>query len=90
MLTPTHDLIFVEKIEEEVQDSGLIVITDEKEPRGQVVAVGPGKTYSTGEVVPCEVQVGDKVIYSKHAGQTFNFDGKSLIALREVDIYAVI
>ncbi len=62
----------------------------EKESIGVVVAIGPGKTYSNGEIIPLEVKEGDKVIYSEYAGQTFKVDGEELICMREESIYAVI
>lgn len=89
MLQPTHDLIFIKKFQPEHQ-STLVIIENTDEPEGIVVAVGPGKTYSTGDLIPVDVKVGDKVIYSKHAGQTFKVDDQELIAIREQDIFAVI
>jgi chaperonin GroES len=92
MLQPTHDLVFLEKRMHEKR-KGLIELLSNKsgqENIGVVVATGSGKTYSNGEVVPLTVQVGDEIIYSKHAGQTFRHEGKELIALREQDIYAII
>ncbi len=88
MLTPIGDLVFVQKVAEEA--TGLLIIPTADEPRGTIVAVGPGKTYSDGAIIPLSVRIGDEVIYSKHAGQTFSVDGTDLIALREDDIYAVI
>lgn len=88
MITPIGDLVFIEKVETEAQ--GLIILAAAEEPRGTIVAVGPGKTSSDGTLIPMSVLEGDEVIYSKHAGQTFSVDGKELIAIREDDIYAVI
>lgn len=89
-LTPTHDLVFIKRAEEEQTGAIIVATLTNTEPVGFVVAHGPGKTYSTGEIVPLDVQVGDKVIFSKHAGQTFKVDGDELIALREADIYAIV
>lgn len=92
-LMPTHDLIFItKKITEERKDS-LIVLPDnvsEQQDIGTVVAVGPGKTYSNGDIVPLTVQVGDKVLYSSFAGQKFTTGDAELLALRESDVYAII
>ena len=37
-----------------------------------------------------EVEVGDKVIYSKYAGNEVKIDGEEYIILRQSDILAVI
>lgn len=92
MLQPTHDLIFVSKKTHEKRQ-GLIELPEnviQEENTGVVVATGPGKTYSNGEIVPLTVAVGDEILYSKHVGQAFRHDGQDLIALREHDVYAII
>lgn len=91
-LQPTHDLVFISKKTEEKTD-GVIIIPEnagQQDNVGIVVAIGPGKTYSNGNIIPLSVQVGDEVIYSLHAGQTFTSSGTELTALREDDIYAVV
>lgn len=93
MLQPTHDLVFIEKRTKTQELSSIIVIPDnagEQEDIGTIVMAGPGKTYSNGNIVPLTVKVGDEVIFSKHAGQSFKIGDKTLLALREDDIYAVI
>lgn len=91
-LKPTHDLVFITKKIAEKTESLIIIPenTGVQDNIGIVVATGPGKTYSNGVAIPLTVQVGDEVIYSIHAGQTFKSDGQELIALREDDIYAVV
>jgi len=91
-LQPTHDLVFISKKTEE-KTTGLIIIPEnagQQDNVGVVVATGPGKTYSNGNVIPLSVQVGDEVMYSAHAGQTFTSGDTELTALREDDIYAII
>ncbi len=91
ILKPTHDLVHIKKILR--QSEGSIVIPQSaiaRESIGTVVAIGPGETYSNGKIVPLTVNVGDEVIYSKFAGQTFKVDSEEIIALREKDIYAII
>ena len=43
-----------------------------------------------GNEVKMEVEVGDKVIYSKYAGNEVKIDGEEYIILRQSDILAVI
>lgn len=55
----------------------------------QVIEVGPGG-FVDGNEVKMEVEVGDKVIYSKYAGNEVKIDGEEYIILRQSDILAVI
>lgn len=41
----------------------------------EVVAVGEGRLLASGDILPLKVKEGDKVIISKHQGESFN-DGK--------------
>jgi chaperonin GroES len=92
-IKPTHDLVYIKKRKLPEKSNGGILLTPslaKKENIGHVMAVGPGKTYSNGEIIPLAVKEGDEVIYSQYAGQTFKIGEDELIALREDDIYAVV
>ena len=71
-LQPLDDRIVVRPSEsEEMTASGLVIpdTAKEKPQQGEVLAVGPGRrTENTGELVPLDVAVGDKVVYSKYGG----------------------
>ena len=63
-LKPLQDRIVIKVIEDTEQTSGGIFIPDsakEKPQKGEVVAVGEGKTNDKGEKEPIEVKVGDMV-----------------------------
>ena len=63
-LKPLADRIVIKVIEDTEQTSGGIFIPDsakEKPQKGEVVAVGEGKTNEKGEKEPLEVKVGDVV-----------------------------
>ncbi|HNY31326.1 MAG TPA: co-chaperone GroES [Fibrobacteria bacterium] len=62
----------------------------EKPQKGEVVAVGPGKTDDKGNVIKMELKVGDKVLYGKYAGTEVSVDGKDLLIMREADVLAKI
>ncbi|RUM59067.1 MAG: co-chaperone GroES [Persephonella sp.] len=91
---PLYDRVVVKPIEEaeEKTPSGIIIpdTAKEKPSEGKVVAVGEGRLLENGEVKPLKVKVGDKVIYSKYAGNDIVVDGEDLIILREDDILAII
>ena len=43
-----------------------------------------------GKVVPMEIKVGEKVIYSKYAGTEVKLDGEEYIVVKQSDILAVV
>ena len=93
MLKPLGDRVVIEVIETEEKTASGIVLPDtakEKPQEGKVVAVGKGRVLDSGERVAPEVEVGDRIIFSKYAGTEVKYDGKEYLILRESDILAVI
>lgn len=71
MIKPLADRIVIKVIDDVAQTSGGIFIPDsakEKPQKGEVVAVGGGKTLDSGEKEPMEVKVGDVVLFAKYSG----------------------
>ena len=71
MIKPLADRIVIKVIDDAQQTSGGIFIPDsakEKPQKGEVVAVGTGKTLDSGEKEPMEVKVGDVVLFAKYSG----------------------
>ena len=69
-LRPLHDRVLIKRTDSEEKTAGGIIIPDtakEKPMEGEVVAVGNGKVLSDGQLSKPEVQVGDKVLFSKFA-----------------------
>jgi chaperonin GroES len=93
-LVPLYDRVVIRPVEEpeERTPSGIIIpdTAKEKPSEGEVIAVGEGRLLENGEIKPLKVKVGDKVIYSKYAGNDIVVDGEDLIILREDDILAII
>jgi chaperonin GroES len=93
VLKPLGDRVVIEVIETEEKTASGIVLPDtakEKPQEGRVVAVGKGRVLDSGERVAPEVEVGDRIIFSKYAGTEVKYDGKEYLILRESDILAVI
>ena len=70
-IRPLGDKLVIKVIEDTEQTSGGIFIPDsakEKPQKGEVVAVGPGKTLDDGKKEEMEVKVGEKVLFAKYAG----------------------
>lgn len=91
-LRPLADRVIIKSSEvEETTKSGLILTgsAKEKPQMAEVVAVGPGGIVEGKEIV-MNVAVGDKVIYSKYAGNEVKVDGEEYIIVRQNDILAVV
>jgi len=92
-ISPLADRVVIKPLEAESKTAGGIFIPDnakEKPQKGEIVAVGPGKTDDKGNVIKLELKVGDKVLYGKYAGTEVNVDGQDLLILRESDVLAKI
>jgi chaperonin GroES len=92
-LRPLHDRILVERLEENEQKKGGIIIPDsakEKPQRGTVVAVGNGKRLENGDVTPLDVKAGDQILFGKYSGSEVTVDDVEYLILREDEVLAVI
>lgn len=92
-LKPLNDRVIVEPIEKETLSAGGIALPDtaQEEPQqGIVIAVGPGLRNSAGERMALDVTVGDQIVFSRYGGSTIKHNGKTLLMLREEEIFAVI
>ena len=91
-LVPLGDRVVLKQVEaEETTKSGLILTTSaqEKPQEAEVIAVGPGG-MADGKEVTMQVKPGDKVIYSKYAGNEVKLEGEEYIIVRQNDILAVV
>jgi chaperonin GroES len=90
---PLADRVVVKTLVGEEKTKSGIVLPDtakEKPQEGEVVAVGSGKlNETTGERIPMEVKVGDRVLYSKYAGTEVKIDGEEYLVLSERDLLAI-
>ncbi|MCD8553941.1 co-chaperone GroES [Seleniivibrio sp.] len=92
-IKPLQDRIIVKRFESEEKTASGIIIPDsakEKPMEGEVIAVGPGRTYDNGNKMEMTVKVGDKVLFAKYAGTEIKFDGQEYLIMREDDILGVI
>lgn len=92
-LRPLDDRVVVKPAESEEKTAGGIVLPDkakEKQQRGKVLAVGPGKLLDSGERAGLSVAIGDEVLFGKYSGSEVKVDGDELKIMRESDILAKI
>lgn len=91
-VSPLHDRIIVQRLEESAPAVGMIVIPDsakEQPQHGTVVAAGNGKTRDDGERVPLDVKAGDTILFGKYSGQEVRVDGVDYLIMKEDDVLAV-
>jgi chaperonin GroES len=92
-IRPLYDRIVVKRIEQEEQKVGGLYIPDsakEKPQEGEVVAVGKGKRLEDGKVIPCDVQVGDRILFGKYSGSDIKLDNEELLIMREDEVLGIL
>jgi chaperonin GroES len=92
-IKPLEDRIVIKSLEAEQTTASGLVIPDtakEKPQEGEVLAVGPGRIDDKGNRVPLDVQVGDRVIYSKYGGTEIKHGGEEYLILSARDILAIV
>ena len=91
-LKPLGDKVVIKQMEaEEKTKSGIVLPTQSKEKpqEAEIIAVGPGGVVD-GKEVKMQVEVGQKVIYSKYAGTDVKLEGEEYIIIRQDDILAIV
>jgi len=92
-LRPIGDHVVVKPLEAEDKTPGGIVLPDtakQKQTKGEVIAVGKGRTLSNGRVVEPQVKKGDVVIYGQYAGSEVKMGGVEYKVVTENDILAIV
>ena len=90
-IRPLGDRVVIKKLEAETTTSGIVLTGSAKEQpqEATVVAIGPGALVE-GKRVPMDVEVGNKVLYSKYAGTDVKVEGEEYIILKQDDILAIV
>lgn len=92
-IKPLSDHIFVETFnEEKTTKSGIFipVSSEEKPVMGKIVAIGPGKITDEGKLIPMNVKVGNKILFTKYTTNEVKIDEKEYLVIREDDVLAII
>ncbi len=91
-IRPLHDRILIKRINEEEKTKGGIIIPDsakEKPQEGKVVAIGKGR-FDEGKVIPMDVKVGDRILFTKYSGNEIKLEGEEHLILKEDEILGVL
>ena len=80
--TPLGDKIIVKQdLSAAVSPGGIVFVKQDELAQGVVVSVGPNVD---------DVRVGERVMYSPHAGQKFKTDDGELTAIEAEDLFGVL
>ena len=88
-LRPLSDRILVQRVAEDEKTKGGIIIPDtakEKPAEGKIVATGNGRMGEDGKLLPMDVKVGDRVLFSKYGGTDVKNDGEDYLIPRPDDV----
>lgn len=92
-IQPLGDRVVVERAESDQKTAGGILLPDtakDKPTRGTIVSIGDGRMLENGTRAKLQVKVGDRVLFSSYAGDTFKLGDRELLLMREEDILAII
>ena len=93
-IKPLADYILIEPIKEEEKTSSGILLPEtadkERPEQGKVIAVGPGKRDKSGKIIPVDIKVGQKVLFTKYGPNEIKVDDKEYLIAKQEDILAVI
>lgn len=93
-LQPLGSRLIIKPVaEKEVTKAGIILpeTADKERPvRGEVLAIGPGKTLENGQREKIDLKVGDKILFEKYGADEYKVDGQEFLVVDYEKIVAVI
>ena len=93
-IKPLADNVVIEPTsQEDKTKSGIFLpqTADKERPeQGKVIAVGPGKTLSSGNKGVMEVKAGDTVLFTKYGPNEIKVDDKEYLIAKQEDILAIL
>jgi len=93
-IEPLHDNVVVKPLDKEAVTASGIVLPDtgdaDKPMQGEVVAVGPGRTQESGQLLPVGVTVGDTVLFTKYSPDEVEIDGVEYLVISADKILGIV
>ena len=96
-LKPVHDKIVVKPIEAkeaETTESGIILpdtVNQGKLVEGEVIAAGNVIYSTSGDAIPIVVEVGDRILYGKHAQtQEYKLNGEDVLIMSQNEVLSIL
>ncbi len=93
-IQPVSDHILIEPISgEERTKSGILLPETARKDRpeqGKVIAIGPGKKTDEGKLIPMNVKVGDRVLFTQYGPTEVKVENKKYLIAKSEDILAIL
>ena len=96
-MKPVNDKIVVkpkQTNDDNMTDSGIILpdtVQDGILLEGEVIAAGHGMYSANGNLIPLVVEVGDTILYNKHAQtQEYKLNGEDVILMSQNEVLSVL
>jgi chaperonin GroES len=92
-LKPLGNRVLAKRLDQEEKLKGGIILPDsakKKQETAVVVAVGPGALNKEGKLQAMPVQIGDKILMDKYAGQEVTINDEEFVIVKADDIVAII
>lgn len=92
-LRPLHDRVLVQRLAEQDEKHGSLIIPDsakEKPQEGRVIAVGNGRVTDEGKQLPVVLKTGDRILFGKYSGSEVRLDGQDYLVMKEEDVLGVL
>lgn len=88
-IKPLGERVVIQKIEKEnVTASGIVLPDTAKEESNTAEVIAVSEDLKNSEEIQCDVKEGDRVIYSKYAGNEVEIEGESVIVIKYQDLLA--
>ena len=90
---PLEDRIVVKPLDAETKTASGIFLPEsakEKQMKGKVITVGPGKLLENGTRLAPTVSKGDTVVYGKYSGTEIEIKNVTHLIIRESELLGVI
>lgn len=88
-----YNRVAVEELQLESKSESLIALPESaktKENVGVVVAVGEGTRTQTGDLIPMQVKIGDRVLFERANAVSTTIQGKKVLIMGEASIIAIL
>jgi len=93
-IKPLGENVVIEPVsQEEKTKSGIFLpqsMDKERPEQGKIIAIGTGKTLSSGKKSEIEIKVGDMVLFNKFSINEIKVDDKEYLITKQEDILAVL
>ena len=93
MFLPIEDNLIIQKVTDDGQTSGGVIIPDTTQEgtlQGVVIAVGPGRNLENGERTRMQCKVDDVIVYPKYGAKELEIDGEEYMIIKEKELLTIL